>query len=209
MSGEKIINKRHHMRDIDFKLNILNGESTASCKITAGNILNVPNGIKFSLSDHTSVLCSMLGPYEERRKRIKPTFAVYPNRLRLSIFIRPNCGSIANKYRNYEFVINKILQTIITTNTMPQCGLSFVIQIFNDSGSLLAHSINSSIVACIIGGISIEFIPIAVSIGITKCRAPSDIKSQFIVDPSNEDLARCISTITVVCDPTKGIKYFI
>jgi len=141
------------------------------------------DGSSLLTEGETAVLAGVYGPADIRESRQNTSHAV------LDVNFRPKVGmpSLGEKY--LEQFVRGVLKSAIVIEDHPRTGFYVITQIMEDCGSLLACSINASVLALQDAGVSLKFIPVAVSVAIVKCvDVMSKEKSlKTVVSPSKEE----------------------
>lgn len=161
-----------------------------SCK---QSILKRPDGsVQYSQRD-TKVMVAIYGPADckESQQLIDKSTII--------VNFRPKFGIPGVVEKFCEKIIQNIAETAILTPLHPRTQINITVQVLHDNGSLLACAINAVSMALQDAGVSLQFLPIAISQIVTK----NDLEEESIIfSPNKDEEENLISEILFVFDST-------
>lgn len=136
------------------------------------SFLNKCDGSAAFQHGFTRALCAVYGPTEVKLNQEKV------DRSTLDCIIKPKIGLAGVKEKSLENLIAKTCEEVALTTLHPRSAMQIVIQILQDSGSLLSCLLNSACMAMVHAGIPMKSMMVAVSCCISKNNP------QIFIDPT-------------------------
>ncbi|XP_059472932.1 exosome complex component RRP46 [Neocloeon triangulifer] len=150
-------------------------------------VITRPDGSAILTQGHTVVMSAVYGPSEVRMQRLQV------DRAFVETIFRPKSGLPCPNDRMRETIIKDTCETAMLAALYPRTTVSVILQEMQDSGGLLACSINASCLALMDSGLAMKFLFAAVTCGITN-------DNIIIVDPDGNKLKDCKATLTFAFD---------
>lgn len=107
--------------------------------------------------DTTVVLAAVYGP------RSVPGYKEEAEKCSVEVVFKPRSDMPGVAERELEHAVRKTLEAVIITSLHPRCGISVILQVVNDDGSLLACSINAACAALVDAGIAMTGLVASIS----------------------------------------------
>src|SRR6218665_433694 len=152
-------------------------------------IIQQPDGSSLFSQRDTTVMVRVYGPAEVRMAR------EMADRATVEVSCKPKLKQGGCEERFREKTIMSAFDGIILTEAHPRTGISIVVQEIQDSGSLLACSINA--VCC---ALLDACIPMRSTVAAVTCAVDSDCK--IIVNPVKADEENTVASVTVAFKST-------
>ncbi|XP_065347572.1 exosome complex component RRP46 [Cloeon dipterum] len=150
-------------------------------------VITRPDGSAILTQGHTVVMSAVYGPSEVRMQRLQV------DRAYVDTVFRPKAGVPNTSDRLRETIIRDTCETAMIATLYPRTTISVILQEMEDSGGLLACSINASCLALMDSGVSMKFLFAAVTCGVTE-------DNLIIVDPDADKLKECKASLTFAFD---------
>ncbi|KAH9545147.1 hypothetical protein CY35_12G033400 [Sphagnum magellanicum] len=109
----------------------------------------------------SQVLAAVYGPKSVTGKKENPEYAS------LEVIWKPKSGLSGKFEKEAELIVKRSLESIILAALYPNLGISIILQVINDDGSLLACAMNAACAALVDAGIPLTGLIAAVSCGVT------------------------------------------
>nr|WCZ58711.1 exosome complex component RRP46 [Seculamonas ecuadoriensis] len=155
-------------------------------------LLNRADGSASMSYDKTAVMVGVYGPREvPPRKEVQGKCVIEAT-------LRPRSGLPTNRDKEIERVLEGILEQVVMTALHPRSIISVIVQVLDDDGSLLAASVNATILALMDAGVPLRTVAAA-----SSCCVAADGNTLYI-DPTLEEENSAASTHTVVLDGIQG-----
>ena len=131
----------------------------------------------------TSVMAAVYGPGEVQiRNQIVDKATV-------EVVLRPKIGMPGCAEKVQERLIRNTCETVILASLHPRSAIDIIIQILQDSGSLLASSVNAACLALLDSGVPMKYTVAAVTCVI-------DSNEQVILDPTLDEEQIAVASFT-------------
>ncbi|KAK6638926.1 hypothetical protein RUM43_007196 [Polyplax serrata] len=149
--------------------------------------LSRPDGSALFTLGESMTLSAVYGPCE-----VKPQKLLTENAT-VEVSYKPKTGlsSVTDKLK--EATLTNICKTAILSSQHPRTSISVIVQEMQDSGGLLACSINCACLALMNAGIPLKYLFAAVSCMITH-------DNEIILDPDSKQLKESKASFTIVFD---------
>nr|CAB3244003.1 exosome complex component RRP46 [Phallusia mammillata] len=180
---------------------LLSTLSEMKCK---QNVLKSTDGsVEFSQGD-TVVLVGAYGPADCKESKQDVKEAI------VEVNFRPKIGipGIAEKY--LEQFVKGVCESCIQRSLHPRTTFSIIVQVIQDRGSLLSCAINGTSMALQDAGISMKFMPVAVTVALKhkeEVSMETDCGTEdydVIFSPSLEEEEKAFANLTLVFDSVKS-----
>jgi len=155
-------------------------------------ILQKSDGSATFQQGDTKVTCGVLGPAEVRVQR------EIIDKATLECIYKPKVGMPGVKEKALEEIVTKTCEEVVLVKQFPRSAIQVVMQLLQDSGSLLSCLINGACMALVLAGVPMKCMLSSVCCAIDK-------EGQITVDPSNEEEEnmKCILTLSF---ESKGLQ---
>ncbi|DBA03509.1 TPA: hypothetical protein N0F65_011410 [Lagenidium giganteum] len=133
---------------------------------------------------NTIVLAAVYGPGQAKSRRNER-----PDRATIDVVFKLEKGMSTSKEKEYEQVVRQTFEPIVMVEDFPRAVISVVVQVIEDSGSLLSVAINAVTLALMDAGVPMKSVVTA-----SSCAVQQD--GSLVLDPSTaeEDQAAAIVT---------------
>ncbi|XP_012275797.1 exosome complex component RRP46 [Orussus abietinus] len=155
------------------------------------NQLSMPDGSAMFMQGDTAVIAGVYGPVEGRLQKMMH------DKASVEAVYNPVKGPPSINDRMLEVYIKETCETGILVTLHPGTAICINVQELNDSGGLLACTLNAACLALINSGLSMKFMIAAVT---SMIKRDSGI---IILDPDNLQLQDAKATFTFAFDSTK------
>ncbi|ODQ64669.1 hypothetical protein NADFUDRAFT_83583 [Nadsonia fulvescens var. elongata DSM 6958] len=148
---------------------------------TETSLLSQVDGSASWKCGHTSIICSVSGPMESKRRNELPTLAT------LELVVRPAISLSSTREALIKDRLYSVLSAVILRQLHPRSLIQIVLQILEPGEDLqfnileLATCINAATLALIDAGIPLRATVAATAVAITQ-------SGEYIVDPTREQL---------------------
>jgi len=148
-------------------------------------ILSKSDGSATFYQGDTKVTCGVFGPAEVRIHRELIDKAC------LDCIFKPKVGLAGVKEKLLEEIVRATCEEVILVKLYPRSAIQIVMQLIQDSGSMLSCLINSACMALILTGV-----PMKCRVASVSCAIHTN--GEVLINPSNEDEAhaRCLLTLS-------------
>ncbi|XP_034938036.1 exosome complex component RRP46 [Chelonus insularis] len=155
------------------------------------NLLSMPDGSSIFIKDNTCTVTGVYGPIEVKLQKLMH------DKASVEVIFTPVKGPPSIDNRVKELYIKETFESTLMVSLHPSTSISINVQEMEDSGGLLACSINSSCVALINSNLPMKFTVAAV-----HCMIDKDSRN-IIIDPSEVQLQNARATFTFAFDNIK------
>mmetsp|Transcript_43191 Transcript_43191/g.82386 ORF Transcript_43191/g.82386 Transcript_43191/m.82386 type:complete len:243 (-) Transcript_43191:401-1129(-) len=123
-------------------------------------LLNRADGSARWTQDATTVIAAVYGP------RAIPGYKESAEKAKVEVTFKPcsDLPGVADK--EHEHIIQNTLEAVILTSLHPRTGISIILQVVNDDGSLLACSINAACAALVDAGVAMKGLVTSISMAL-------------------------------------------
>jgi len=168
---------KYQLRPISLRPSVLS-RADGSCQVIAGK---------------TALQLAVYGPKATSRQREKIDSAYFS-----TIFVPESGGAINFRFSAYQNFLNNTMQTVVLASLFPRTEVELIVQVLQDDGSLLSHSINGATLALIDAGIPMTSPVVAVSCILTK-------EKELMLDPTQEQEKASAAVMVFAYNSSKEI----
>ncbi|KAK3235725.1 hypothetical protein CYMTET_54092 [Cymbomonas tetramitiformis] len=158
------------------------------------NLLNRADGSARWSQGQSCVLAAVYGPRSTVGRKENPEQA------NIEVVFKPKIGFAGVEEHELEHVIRKTVEGVVLTSLHPRTGISVILQVLQNDGSVLACAINATSMALIDAGVPLKGLVAAVAIAVQE-------SGGLILDPllTEQKLARGMVTVAFVdAQPTEA-----
>jgi exosome complex component RRP46 len=161
-----------------------------SCEL--GVLTRAHGSCNFS-QGNTQILAAVYGPQEVKQNKEQP------HRALVQVTWKPKSGFPQAQHKEYEYLLQGALDTVILSDLYPRSGILIVIQVLEDDGSILSTALNAATMALVDAGVGMKQLLAGVSCCITKQ------KELYMDADKNEEISSkgcCFSVVNGDADPS-------
>mmetsp|Transcript_20515 Transcript_20515/g.34377 ORF Transcript_20515/g.34377 Transcript_20515/m.34377 type:complete len:241 (-) Transcript_20515:363-1085(-) len=155
-------------------------------------LLNRADGSARWSQDSSSVLAAVYGP------KSVPGYKESPDRATIEVIFKPKNELPGTAERELEHIIAKTVESVILTALHPRTGISIILQVLHDDGSILACAINAACAALVDAGIPMSGLIAAACIALSA-------DGQLLLDPLQSEAAEATAMVTLAFTSTKPL----
>ncbi|XP_015589164.1 exosome complex component RRP46 [Cephus cinctus] len=155
------------------------------------NHLTMPDGSAMFMQGDTAVVAGIYGPVEARVQKM-----MY-DKASIEVVYTPIKGPPCVDDRMREQIIKETCEAALIATLHPGTAICINVQELQDSGGLLACTVNAACLALINSGLSMKFM-----IGAVNCMIEKD-SQKLILDPDTTQIQEAKATFTFIFDSSK------